>query len=382
MIYDNIVIGGGASALMLCAHLNDKSKTLIIEKNSYLGAKILISGGGRCNFTNKIVSIDDYLGDSNFLKPILKSYSNRYLLKFFEQRGLKWSLKNSVEYFCKNSAKDLLNILKKEINGVEIALNCEVKEVKRNNSIFKVICDNKRYKAKRVIVASGGLSFPKLGATDIGFKIAKSFDINVNRLNPALVGFTIQKEQSFFKKLSGISIDSKVVVDNKEFNMPILFTHKGISGPAILNASLFWQKGFIKIDFLPNHNLESFKSSKKSIVNTLPLPKKFLREFLIHLKLDNKEINRLNSSEFEMLKALKNYTFAPAGTFGYSKAEVTKGGVDINELNPTFESKKVSNLFFIGEVVDITGRLGGFNFTWAFGSAIVCAKAINRLTKS
>jgi len=382
MIYDNIVIGGGASALMFCAHLKDKSKTLIIEKNSYLGAKILVSGGGRCNFTNKNVSTSDYLGNSSFLKPILKSYSNRYLLKFFEQRGLEWTLKNGVEYFCQNSAKDLLNILKKEINGIEVALNCEVKEVKKNNLVFEVVCNNKTFRAKRVIVASGGLSFPKLGATDIGFKIAKSFDIRVNRLNPALVGFTVQKEQSFFKKLSGISIDAKVMVDKQKFNMPILFTHKGISGPAILNASLFWQKGFITIDFLPNINLDSFKNSKKSIVNTLPLPRKFLKEFLINLKLENKEMNRLSSKEFEILKTLKNYTFAPAGTFGYTKAEVTKGGVDTDELNSTFESKKIKNLFFIGEVVDVTGRLGGFNFTWAFGSAIACAKAINRLTKS
>ena len=377
MIYENIVIGGGASALMFVASLKSKKRTLILEHNDKLGAKILISGGGRCNFTNREISPKDYLANEEFIKPILKRYNNRWLLRYFTQRGLEYDIKNGREYFCKNSAKELLNILAKQILGAKVRLNQEVLSVSKVDNLFEVHTKDGIFKSKRVVVASGGLSFEKLGSSPIGYKVAESFGIQVNRLNPALVGFTLQKEQSFFKSLSGISIDCEVKVENRSFKMPILFAHKGISGPAILNASLFWSKGVITIDFLPDFSLKKIRDSKKSIVNILPLPQRFIKAFLSEIGLKNIPINQLTKEQWQSLQSLKNYTFAPAGTFGYSKAEVTKGGVSVDEIdNKTMQVKKVDNLFFIGEVLDVTGRLGGFNFQWAFSSARVCAELV------
>ena len=377
MIYENIVIGGGASALMFVASLKSKKRTLILEHNDKLGAKILISGGGRCNFTNKEISPKDYLAKEEFIKPILKRYNNRWLLRYFTQRGLEYDIKNDREYFCKSSAKELLSILTEQISEAKVRLNQDVLFVSKVDNIFEVHTKDSIFKAKKVIVASGGLSFEKLGSGPIGYKIAESFGIQVNRVNPALVGFTLQKEQSFFKSLSGISIDCEVKVENRSFKMPILFAHKGISGPAILNASLFWSRGSITIDFLPDLSLKKLRDSKKSIVNALPLPQRFTKAFLNEIGLENMPINRLTKEQWKSLQSLKNYTFAPAGTFGYSKAEVTKGGVSLDEIdNKTMQAKKIDNLYFIGEVLDVTGRLGGFNFQWAFSSARVCAELV------
>jgi predicted Rossmann fold flavoprotein len=378
-IYDNAIIGAGASALMLASRLKNKKNSIILESQSKIGSKILISGGGRCNFTNKNVSHSDYLGDKEFFNAIYKSYNNRWVLDFFKSRGLQTDIKNNTEYFCKNSAKELLDILKKEIKPIKIALNSAVLDIAKENNIFKISTSKGKIFAKRVIVASGGLSFAKIGASDIGFKIAKKFNHQITPTAPALVGFTLQKEQAFFKELSGISLDVKVQVENKEFSSKLLFAHKGISGPAILNASLFWSKGKISIDFLPNFDLATLKNSKKELITTLPMPKRAAKLFLEHLQIKNRAISKLTQSDILKLKELKNYSFAPAGTFGFSKAEVTKGGVSCQEIDSnSLMSKKIDNLFFLGEVLDITGRLGGFNFQWAFSSGAKCADFINQ----
>jgi len=382
MIYENIVIGGGASALMFVSSLNSKDKTLILEHNKKLGAKILVSGGGRCNFTNKEITPKDYLANKDFIKPILKRYSNQWLLRYFTKRGLQYDIKNSREYFCKSSAKELLDILLNQIKPAQVKLNQDVLSVKREDNIFIVKSNKNLFKSKNLIIASGGLSFAKLGSSDIGYKIAESFGIKVNKTNPALVGFTLQKEQSFFKSLSGISIDCEVKVLDRSFKMPILFAHKGISGPAILNASLFWSRGAISINFLPDFDLNKLRDSKKSIANALPLPQRFTKAFLAHLNLQNCSFSKLTKQEWQKFQTIQNYTFAPAGTFGYTKAEVTKGGVSLDEIdNNSMQSKRVKNLFFIGEVLDVTGRLGGFNFQWAFSSAKNCAEFINKIGK-
>ena len=377
-MYEQIIIGGGASALMFGAFIEDKNKTLIVEHNPNLGAKILISGGGKCNFTNKIITPKAYLAQEQFLIPILKSFDNNRVKEFFTSRGLEIDIKNNTQYFCKNSAKDLLDILTREIKGVNLALEHKVLEVKKEKDIFIVVTNKREFRAKRVVVASGGLSYPKVGATDIGFKIAKDFGINVISLKPALVGFTLQKEQHFFKELSGVSLFARVEVNSRVFEDNILFAHRGITGPAILNASLFWEKGEIKLNFLPNFDLKAI-SSNKSISNTLPLPKRFTKIFLQHIGLEDKIFSKLTPNERTKLHLLQNYTFAPAGTFGFSKAEVTKGGVDIKEIEASsLMSKKIKNLFFIGEVLDIAGIVGGFNFQFAFSSAVFCANWINK----
>ncbi len=378
-IYENAVIGGGASGLMFAASLKDKSGTVILEKNPQLGAKILISGGGKCNFTNKNIFYKDYLGDKKFINTTIKKLNSKWLLNWFTSRGLQYSIKNGTEYFCKNSSKEILEILKREINGVGLKLNCEILGIGKEGNIFKIFTKQGAILAKRAVVASGGLSFPKLGASSIGFDIAKSFGHKIVPASPALVGWTLQKEQSFFKSLSGISVDAKICVQNREFKAPILFAHKGISGPAVLNASLFWSKGFVEIDFLPNFDLDLIRGSKRSVSNELPLPKRFSRAFLEHINLQDKPCSRLKGEEFKKLSLFKSYKFAPAGTFGYSKAEVTKGGICTDEIDSkTLMSKKEENLYFLGEVLNVTGRLGGYNLHWAFTSGVKCAAEVTK----
>ena len=383
MVYENIIIGGGASGLMLAANLNNKKSTLLIEHNSQLGAKIAISGGGRCNFTNKNISCSDYLADCNFIKNNIKKYNNKWLLKQFKNRGLEYSIKNNTEYFCKSSSSELLAILKREIKDVRTKLNCEVLSVLKESDIFEVTTNSGKFKAKNLIVASGGLSFAKIGASSIGYEIAKGFGHTIVDTKPALVGFTLQPSEAFFKELSGVSVEVAIRVEGKEFKGSMLFAHKGISGPVVLNASLFWEKGFLEIDFLPNLEIKELKSSTKMLSNLLPLPKRVAMALLKKLEIKDKNANRLSKEEWERLEILKSYRFAPAGNFGYTKAEVTKGGVDTFEVDSnSLMSKKVNNLFFIGEVLNVTGRLGGFNFQWAFSSAKACAEYLNRIIQN
>ncbi|RUM74355.1 MAG: aminoacetone oxidase family FAD-binding enzyme, partial [Sulfurovum sp.] len=226
-------------------------------------------------------------------------------------------------------------------------------------------------------VASGGLSFPRLGASDIGYRIATHFGHSITRTAPALVGFTVQKEQFFFKELSGASTDVRITVGDQRCSGALLFAHKGISGPAVLDASLYWEKGMIEIDFLPDVSLDQHKGSKKNISTLLPLPKRITKAFLLQLGLEDKPFVKLSSDEMGRLESLHHYQFAPAGTFGFSRAEVTKGGVDTGEVDrQTMMSKKIPGLYFVGEVLDVTGRLGGYNFQWAFSSAFVCAEQL------
>ncbi|NOZ89927.1 MAG: aminoacetone oxidase family FAD-binding enzyme [Epsilonproteobacteria bacterium] len=373
---DIVIIGAGASGLMLGALLKDRD-FLIVEKNPQIGSKILVSGGGRCNITNEKVTPKNYLGNQKFIRDIIKRFDQHKLLSWLNQRGLTPQLKKENQYFCKNSSKELLEVLRKEIDKKNIQLNTEVMSVKNIDGIFAIDTNRGKILAKNLVVASGGLSFAKLGASDIGYKIAKDFGHNISTLNPALVGFTLQPEQFFFKELSGISVDVKITIEKKEIKGSLLFAHKGISGPAILNSSLYWGKGKITIDFIPNIKLQSLKSSKKHISNLLNIPNRLAKAFLKELQIEDKPANRLTSNEYQKLTLLKNYSFAPAGTFGYTKAEVTKGGIDTDEIdNSNMMSKKQKNLYFLGELLDVTGELGGYNFQWAFSTAFVCAKAI------
>ncbi len=373
-----IIIGGGASALML-ASLLPKSTVTLIESNPNLGAKVLISGGGKCNITNRYMSSEYYVGDQAFVKPSLDLFSQESLLKWLKQRKLNPVLRNEEHYFCKDSAKELLDIFKKESKGQKILLNEKVLEVSKRDDFFKVKTSKRTLSAKYVVLASGGLSFPKIGASPIGYEIADAFGHVVKKTAPGLVGFTVQKDQFFFKELSGLSTDVEISVGEDKCKGALLFAHKGISGPAVLDASLFWEKGKIEINFLPGFQLKDLRGSKKQLSSLLPLPKRLTKAFLVQLDLDDKTGNKLTSDNLHTLETLHRYSFAPAGTFGYSKAEVTKGGVSTDEIDAeTMQSKRVEGLFFIGEVLDVTGRLGGYNFQWAFSSAYSCAKFLSR----
>ena len=373
-----IIIGGGASALML-ASLLPKNSVTIVESNPKVGAKMLISGGGKCNITNATMNEQHFLGDKSFIKPILKKFNEKSLLKWLERQNLQPVLKKDTQYFCEDSANEIVDIFKKQIKKQTLHLNESVLSVTKNEEIFTVKTDKNSYSTKAVVVASGGLSFEKLGASSIGYEIAKSFGHNIVRTLPGLVGLTLQKEQFFFKELSGVSTDVTVTVNEKEFSGALLFAHKGISGPVVLDASLYWEKGSMEIDFLPNFNFSNI-SSKKLISSVLPLPKRVTKAFLKVLNIEDKPTSKLSKDEIDSLKTFKNYSLSPAGTFGYSKAEVTKGGVSTLEISSdSMMSKKVENLYFIGEVLDVTGHLGGYNFQWAFSSAFSCSKWVKKI---
>lgn len=372
--YDIIILGAGAAGLMCASKLPKHLSILLIDQNPNLGAKIKISGGGNCNISNENIAYEDFLGDREFLKPILERFTCKDILDFFD--GVEFEKRKQNQYFCKYGSKQVIEFFRKTTAHCDFKLSTKCLHVSKSGKLFTCKCDKATFESKYFIVASGGLSYPKLGASSIGYDIATSFGHSISTLNPALVGFTVQKEEFWVKKLSGISLHVKVKVGEKEFFDDLLFSHKGFSGPAFLNASLFWKKGKISIDFMPKVSLKSCikNQTKKQISSLLPLPKRFIKAFLEQVGMEDKAINRLTKEELQTLETIHNYTFSPAGTFGYTKAEVTRGGVKTEEINSqTYESKKLKNLFFIGEVLDITGRLGGYNFYFAFTSAMMLA---------
>ncbi len=356
-----------------------KKKICLIDSNSKVGEKIRVSGGGRCNITNKMVFSNNYVGNKEFTKKILEQFSNKDLLNFLNKNNIFPKLNPKIikgTYFC-NSSKDVILMFEKLTSHTKKYLDTKVLDLEFN-AHFKIKTDKQLIEAKKVVVASGGLSYENLGASSIAFDIAEKFGHTIVPIKPALVGFTVQKEQFWFKNLSGISCQVKIKVENKTFEGALLFTHKGCSGPVILNSSLYWQKGKISIDFLPTNKVESFLQTDKKISLAFPLPKRFMIEFLNSINLEDKALNSLSKEEKDKLHFLKNYEFAPAGNFGHTKAEVTSGGVSTQEINQkTFESLKQRNLYFLGECLDITGELGGYNFQLVFSQAIMCSKSIN-----
>jgi len=377
-----VIIGGGASGLMLASLLPDKS-AIVIELNPKVGAKLLVSGGGRCNVTNEVVSCDNYLGNKDFISSVLKQFDQIALLSWCKARGLSLISQKNHQYFCPNSAKEIVSILTKDSNKQTMLLNEKVLDVTPGQDGFLVQTNKQKIKANFVVVASGGLSYPILGASDIGYKLAQNAGHCISKLSPALVGFTLQKEQFFMKELSGSSVSNvEIKVGTKSCKGDLLFAHKGISGPSVLNASLYWEKGSVCIDFLPNFRWKSLSCSKKNISTLLPLPKRVVKSLLENLNIPDKTFDTLAKDERDRLLGLQNYSFAPAGTFGFSKAEVTKGGIITSEVDPcTMMSKKTDNMYFVGEVLDVTGELGGYNLQWAFSSAFICAKALKTKIK-
>lgn len=376
MNHEIIIIGGGASALMLASLLPSNAAT-IIESNAKLGAKILISGGGKCNITNADMGEKYFLGNPYFISQCLNAFTQKSLLSWLEGQNLFPVLRKNTQYFCEHTSKELLDIFTRKSKKQKVFMEEQVVLVKKREGHFMVTTNKRTLTSKYVIVASGGLSFPKLGATSIGYDIAESFGHTIMKTAPALVGFTVQKEQFFLKELSGASCDVTIRINEHKCKGALLFAHKGLSGPAVLDASLYWEKGQIEIDFLPNFSWDGIKGSKKQISSLLPLSKRITKTFLVQLELKDKPFSQITSKELDKLKMLNHYIFAPAGTFGYSKAEVTKGGVCTDEVDSkTMMSKKIEGLYFMGEVLDVTGRLGGYNFQWAFSSAYAVYKDI------
>ena len=375
-VYDIVILGAGASALMCAAHLPSSMKIALIEHNDKVAKKVAISGGGKCNITNISVSPNNYDGDETLLEYVFSLYSKENLLTFLEQNHIALELRKNQYYFCKKSAYEIINLLIKKISHHHTMLNQEILSLNQKDGIFTIKTSKTSLQAKKVIVATGGKSFSKIGGSDIGLQIAQTFQIPYKDFSPALVGLTLQKEQFWMKKLSGLSCPVAITSGEKVLKEDLLFTHKGISGPAVLSASLYWLKGSISIDFLPNHTIHSLLSQGKNklISSVLPLPKRLSKAILEALEISDTKCSDLSKNTQQKLQFLHNYSFSPAGNFGFSKAEVSRGGVLSKALNPyTLESLEVPNLYFIGEVVDVTGELGGYNFQWAFSSGVACA---------
>jgi predicted Rossmann fold flavoprotein len=377
-IHDSVFIGAGASALMAASHLQGRDVALI-DVNTKIGAKILISGGGKCNLTNRFVSCENYLGDERFIEKALNAFPPSRTLAFAKEHRISLEERAHGQLFCANSAKELVFIFSRLTSFCTFYLSTKVLHVTKK-SHFIVHTDKGEIGARKLVIASGGLSYASVGASGIGYEIAKAFGHTIITPSPALVGLTLQKEQFWMKELSGIAFPVTLHVEGKSFSENLLFAHKGISGPVVLSGSLYWKKGAMSIDFLPHIKEMSvlFKThAHKHITTALGLPKRFTKAFLDAHALEDKPLSKLTSSEKALLLTLKNYTFSPAGNFGFTKAEVTRGGVCTGEVDAqTFESKRCKHLYCIGEVLDVTGELGGFNFQWAFASGYCAALAL------
>lgn len=363
---------------MCAAQLREKSslKVALIEGNMKPALKLKASGGGKCNLTNVEVDASHFLGEKTLVSHALKVFSKEALLRYFHDGGLRPVIRKERYYFCPKSSDEVISILIGKVSGCEMLMGHKIVSVE-GSSPFIVTTDKGKFSASKVVVATGGASYKALGASDIGLTIAQEYGLAVVAFAPALVGLTLQPKEFWMKELSGVSLPARIEVAGKRLNEDLLFAHKGISGPVVLSASLYWHRGEISINFCPDFDLDMLKNEKKLLSTALPLPKRFSKAFLEAIALEDKSCNRLNTDERAKLSLLQNYKMAPSGTFGLTKAEVCRGGLACEELEiDTMQSTKIKGLYFIGETVDVTGELGGYNFQWAFSSAVVCAMDI------
>lgn len=405
---DVLIIGAGAAGLMCAAQAGYRGKSVtVVDMGKKPARKILISGGGRCNFTNESASPENYLCQNpHFTKSALSRYSAQDFIELVDRHGLNYHHKTLGQLFCDDKAQDIVDILMTECEwaGVTVTLRTEVLSVTKINSNNAAECEaevlknpfkyliktnDKTYQCKSLVVASGGLTMPKLGATPIGYNIAEQFGLDVLETMAALVPFTLHEhDKQRFDGLSGISLLTEVTSENgATFKENILFTHRGLSGPAILQISSFWRAGqAVSINLLPDHRLnellvqwqsEQGDKSVKNLTATL-LPKRFVDVLVKEGVIADKPVKQLNHNDIATLSEyLHNWQIKPNGTEGYRTAEVTLGGVNTDELSSkTFESKKEKGLFFIGEVIDVTGWLGGYNFQFCWASGLACGQAV------
>jgi predicted Rossmann fold flavoprotein len=385
--WDVIVLGAGGAGLFCAATAARRGRrVLVLDHSSKLGQKILISGGGRCNFTNLQAAADRYFSQNeHFAKSALSRFRPLDFLEIAKRHGLPFYEKKLGQLFCKDTAQRIVDLLQVECHeaGAQIRLRTKIESVdacSEGASRFLVRTDGGEFLAASVVVATGGLSIPKIGATDFGHRLARRFGLKVTELAPALVSLSM--DQGFLRRfgsLSGVSVDSEVTVNGKTFRENILFTHSGLSGPAILQASLHWFPGdTLRIDLSPGFDLAEFllgekrAGSRKEIKNLLGerFSDRLAEKLCEELGAPSGPVCQAGDQALRKLaESLHCWELQPIGTGGYGKAEVTRGGVGTEELSSkTLESKKVPGLYFVGEVVDVTGWLGGYNFQWAWAS--------------
>lgn len=388
--WDVIVIGAGAAGLFCAIEAAKRGrKTLVVDNGKRIGRKILMSGGGRCNFTNIYASPANYLSENrHFCKSALSRYTQWDFIALVQQYGIPYHEKTLGQLFCDNSAKDIVDMLQQECDkaGVQIALQQEISEVAFTDGQYQVVTPQLTRQCQSLVVACGGLSLPNLGATAFGFQLAEQFGLKVLPVRAGLVPLTWQpSDKAVFEEISGVSLPVTAEANDVVFPEDMLFTHRGLSGPAILQISNYWQPGdALTINLAPEQSISDFLSEqqqqhpaqelKTALAKILP---KRLVEKLLELQLfQNQPLKALNAKNIERLdQALSQYIFKPNGTEGYRTAEVTLGGVDTNGLSSkTMEAKNQPGLYFIGEVVDVTGWLGGYNFQWAWASGWVAGQ--------
>jgi len=362
-------------------------RVLVLEHGDRVGKKILISGGGRCNFTNLHVSHENYLSaQPDFCKSALARFTPRQMVEWVESHAIPWHEKKLGQLFCDDSSKRITEMLRKECRdaGVEISLSTAVLDVTRGD-VFQLDTNQGKMTSRCVVVATGGLSFPKLGTSNLGAQVAKKLGLKVMEQCPALVPLLFSDaDLRTYGDLSGISLDVAISCGKKVFRENLLFTHRGMSGPAVLQISSYWKEGMLlQIDLSPDEKLEEWllerRQEKMELANVLShrLPRRFIHAWCERFA-PSQPMNRFPRQKLrEISHALHHWEIIPAGTEGYEKAEVTRGGVCTSELSSrTMEARKIPGLYFIGEVVDVTGHLGGFNFQWAWASGFAAGESI------
>ncbi|MFZ0957457.1 MAG: NAD(P)/FAD-dependent oxidoreductase [Candidatus Sulfotelmatobacter sp.] len=397
--FDVLILGGGAAGLMCAMEAGRRGRRVaVLEHADRLGKKILISGGGRCNFTNIYCQPENFLSaNPHFAKSALARYTPADFIELVEKHHIPYHEKTLGQLFCNRSARDILGMLEEECKaaGVTVSLGTKIQGVSRPDA-FVVQAANAEFRAPVLVVATGGLSIPKMGATWLGYELAKQFGLRIREPWPGLVPLVLNSEdKSRYCDLAGISTEVVASCDGQQFREKMLISHRGLSGPAILQISSYWQKPRVEapkpivIDLAPGcdltaafrdlkhpRNLDALRAELRRVV-----PNRLADRWLdLHAPLERKNARAnswTNSALTELEQKTHNWAITPEGTEGYEKAEVTAGGVDTAELSPkTMESRKVPGLFFIGEVVDVTGQLGGFNFQWAWASGAAAGRAL------
>lgn len=363
-------------------------KVIVLDHANKAGKKILMSGGRRCNFTNVDINADNFLSHNpHFCKSALSRYTQDDFIAMVNEYQISYHERDHGQLFCENSAKDILNMLLSECKkvNVDIQLNCQINKIKNEDDhVFNINTSLGQFQATSLVIASGGLSIPKMGASPFGYKIAEQFDHHIWPTTAGLVPFTLQPQDKHnLEELSGISVECIVSNERIQFRENILFTHRGLSGPAILQISSYWQPGeAISVNLLPDIDVVDFlttwqstqPNTKLKTVLSEVLPKRlvsiYLAPILLGQEFTDKTLQEISNTNIsEVAQQLQHWQIKPNGTEGYRTAEVTRGGVDCDELSSkTMESSKVAGLYFIGEVVDVTGWLGGYNFQWAWSS--------------
>jgi len=387
--YDTIILGGGAAGLFCAARAGQRGKrVLVLERAAKVGKKILISGGGRCNFTNVNAGPANYLSSNpHFAKSALARYSPKDFIELVDSYGIAHHEKTLGQLFCDGPAQQIVDLLLAECAKGNVEIRCEedIEKVSHSDQAFTVITQNGTSSAPTLVIATGGPSIPKMGATGFAYDLARQFGLKVVEPRPALVPLTLGGEQVLFREISGVSAPVVATANKASFAEAALFTHRGLSGPAILQVSSYWKPGdAVSINFLPNHSegwlLEAKRLKPRATLRSVF--REVLSDRLADILADkialSTELGNAPDAKLREAEArLSRWIFQPNGSEGFAKAEVTIGGISTAELSSkTMESQKIPGLYAIGEAVDVTGWLGGYNFQWAWASAVAAADAL------